>query len=123
MPVPSTVITAVAALQNDAAQNEYTNAAVLPYFNMALRDLQKQFQLNAIPSTKEVSAALTVPASTDIIAFSGTTPTLPANLIEIQRLWESDESLDDWITVIKKDFIPHYIENTQISKFLIWLEH
>ena len=43
MPKPSEIIDMVASLQNDTAQSDYTDAAVLPYMNMALRDLQEKF--------------------------------------------------------------------------------
>lgn len=120
MPKPNEIIDMVASLQNDTAQTVYTDAAVLPYFNMALRDLQEEFELNNIPVTNEVSSSLNVPLNTTVIAFTSTTPTLPSNLIEIQRVWESDEGQNVWTPMFKREFIPHYIEGVNVTKFGIW---
>lgn len=120
MATPAQIITNVAALQNDAPQDVYTNAAVLPYLNMAIRDLQEEFELNDIPVAFDVSTSLNVSAGVSVIGFS-TTPALPSDLIEIKQLWESPENLNQWTPMVRKDFIPHYLENgTTISQFLVW---
>ena len=120
MATPSEIIDMVASLQNDTAQTEYTDAAVLPYLNMALDDLQETFELNNIPTTNKTSALINVTAGIDAIGFS-TTPALPTGLIEIQQLWESPEGLNQWTKITKNTFIPHYLEDgTTISQFLIW---
>lgn len=105
---------------NDTAQTVYTNAACLPYLNMAMRILQEQFELNDIPVTHRTSAAIVVPTGYSSIGFD-TTPALPSNLIEIEQLWESTSGLNQWIPMVRKDFLPHYLQdNTAISQFLIW---
>lgn len=124
MPTPVEIIKRVASLQNDSKQQRYTSGAVLPYFNMALDDLQEIFQQNDIPLTYEVSANITVPAQTDpnakvSIGFT-TVPALPSNLIEIKQLWESVTGQELWIPVHKRAFIPHYTEGSQVSAFGIW---
>lgn len=127
MPTPAEIISAVAALQNDTARTSYTNDACLPYLNLALDELQEIFEENNIPVTNEVSAELTVDPATDtvtngqvIIAFVGTLPLLPSNLIEIQEVWESNDGGNTWIPMHKKDFIPHNLEELQLSSFGIW---
>jgi hypothetical protein len=121
MPVPSTIISnQVAPLMNDAALTQYNNESCLPYFNIALRELQEVFQENNIPVTNEVSSVLTIPASTIVIAFVGTTPILPAGLVEIQQLWESDDSGNTWTPMIRKEFIPHSLEQPELDSFMIW---
>lgn len=120
MPTPAEVISMVASLQNDTAQSVYTNEAVLPYLNMALGELQEEFELSNVPVTNETSATLNVPAGTTVIAFTGTTPTLPSDLIDIQQLWESGEDENQWIPMTRKEFLPHYLENVTISQFLYW---
>ena len=120
MPKPSEIITTVAALMNDSAQTRYTNTVCLPYFNLALDELQEIYELNDLPITDATSAAITIPAGVDRLGFD-TTPALPSGLIEIQQLWESPTGLEKWTPVIKKEFIPHYLEDgTTISQFLIW---
>ena len=56
MPKPSEIVSSVASLMNDTAQTLYTNAAVLPYLNLALDDLQEIFQHNNVPVTNEMTA-------------------------------------------------------------------
>ena len=127
MPTPAQIIDMVASLQNDTQQQEYTDEACLPYLNIALDELQELFEENNIPLTNEDSAPLTVDSSTAtvtdnqvIIAFSGTLPLLPANLVEIQQIWESNDNGNTWIPMSKKDFIPHSIETLQLSSFGEW---
>jgi hypothetical protein len=120
MPRPSDVITTVAGLMNDSAQAVYNNVACLPFFNLALDELQEIFELNGIPVTNETSAAITIPSGVDILGFD-TTPALPSDLIEIQQLWESPTGLNQWTPMVKRDNIPHFLQdNTKISQFLIW---
>src|ERR1700688_2027544 len=121
MPTPNDIITVVSGLMNDFSQSQYTNDVCLPFLNLALDELQELFELNGIPVTNEhTPAAITVPAGVNLINFT-TGPALPADLIEIQELWESPTGLNNWTPMVKKDFIPHYLEdNTAISMFLIW---
>lgn len=120
MPKPSEIISTVASLMNDTAQSVYTNTACLPYLNLALDELQETFELNGIPVTNRTSAAIIVPSGYSRIGFD-TTPALPKDLIEIEQLWESTSGLNQWIPMIKKEFLPHYLQdNTAISQFLIW---
>lgn len=120
MPTPSQIIGTVAALMNDAAQTEYTNAACLPYLNIALDILQETFELNGLPVTNKTSAVIVVPSGTAYIGFS-TTPALPYDLIEIQQLWESDTGLNRWIPMVKKEFIPSSLRSSSLlSQFFIW---
>lgn len=124
MPKPSEIITTVAGLMNDTDQAVYTNTVCLPFLNLALDELQELYELNGIPVTNETSAAITIKAGISEIGFD-TTPALPSDLIEIQQLWESPVGLNRWTPMVKKEVIPHYLEDgTTISTFLIWaLEH
>lgn len=120
MPRPSEIITSVAMLMNDYSQSQYTNTAVLPFLNLSLDELQEIYELNGIPVTNETSKAIRIPAGINRLGFD-TTPAFPSDLIEIQQLWESPAGLNQWTEVIKKEFIPHYLEdNTTISQFLVW---
>ncbi len=121
---PSDIITTVAGLMNDSIQAVYTNTVCLPFLNLALDELQEIYELNDIPATNETSAAITIKSGINRIGFD-TIPSFPSNLIEIKQLWESTTGLNQWTPMIKKDTIPHYLQdNTKISMFLIWaLEH
>src|SRR6266849_1624173 len=98
MPIPSDVITIVAGLMNDSSQSLYTNSVCLPFLNLALNELQELFELNGIPITNETSAVITLPAGSAQLGFT-TTPALPADLIEIQQLWESPTGLNKWTRI------------------------
>lgn len=120
MPKPSEIVSAVASLMNDAAQTQYTNAAVLPYLNLSLDELQEIFEHNDIPIVNETSAAITVKSGVSSIG-QDTNPALPSDFIELQQLWESPSGLEQWTPVVKRDYIPHYLQdNTTISQFLIY---
>lgn len=120
MPKPSSIISAAAALMNDAAQTQYTNVNVLPYLNLALQELQETFEQNDIAITNETSASILVKAGVDRIGID-TNPALPSDLIEIKQLWESQAGQEVWIPMTKQEFLPHRLQNGQtISQFRIW---
>lgn len=107
-------------MMNDAAQAVYTNDVCLPLLNLALDELQEIYELNDIPATSDTSTAITIPAGISSIGFD-TTPALPSNFIEMKQLWESQNGLNQWTPVAKKETLPHYLENNStISMFLIW---
>src|SRR5258706_1115059 len=120
MPKPSEVIDMAASLMNDSAQAIYTDAAVLPYLNMAMDELQELFQLNNIPVTDSQSGILDVGVGIDRIAFTGTVPALPPDLREIRQMWESDDGTSVFIPMTRKDFIPHNLEGITRNSFIIW---
>lgn len=120
MATPAEIIDMVASLQNDTAQTQYNNVTCLPYLNMALDELQEIFEQNNVPITNEVSAALSVAAGVTSIGFTATTPTLPADLVEIQQLWESPTGLDIWTPVTKLEFLPHFYDGIVTNQFVNW---
>lgn len=125
MPKPSDIITVAAGLMNDTAQTRYTNFVCLPMLNLALDILQETYELNGLPITTQVtSAPITLKAGTGRLG-PDTVPAWPVDLIEPLEMWESPAGLSQWVPMVKKDTIPHYLEdNTQISLFIIWaLEH
>lgn len=120
MPKPSGIITGVAVLMNDSRQQKYTNAAVLPYLNLSLAELQEVFEQNDIPVTHNTSTSILIKSGINRLGFD-TTPALPSDFIELQQLWESPSGLEQWTPVDKKEFIPHYLQdNTTISQFLLY---
>ena len=116
---PQEIMEKAASLLNDTAQTIYTNAAVLPYLNIAMGDLDEAFQQNNIPVTNETSAAILVKAGVTRIGF-GTTPSLPGDLVEIQRLYERSPGIEPWVPVERKEFIPKTLEDQSIEQFLFW---
>ena len=113
------VMATVSSLMNDTAQTVYTQAAILPYLNMSIDELQEIFGHNNLPITNETSDALIVPAGTLVIDFS-TTPALPSDLLEIQRVWESVSGENSWIPMTRKDFLKHYSSDIATNQFIFW---
>jgi len=122
MATPVVIMQSAASLLNDTARRKFTDTALIPYLNIALLDLQEIFQLNNIPVTNEVnSPPVTVAAGIDRIAFTGTVPTLPPDLVEIRQMWESPAGLNQWTPMKKFEFLPHYLENgITSSQFMLW---
>lgn len=117
---PADIMFDAAALLNDQGRGIYTNTNLLAYYNMAVVKLERIFQKNNIPVTNAVSTIITVPADTGRIAFVGTVPQLPANLIDIRDVWQSGVGLNQWTQLDRKTFLPTYLEGTQINQFQYW---
>ena len=120
--VVSDVLDLVASLMNDTAKTKYTYAATLPYFNIALQDLQLALEVNEIGVSELTAAATTVNVGvTAIVANSTTVPTYPADLVEIQQLWEKlAGSSDPYTPMFKRDFLPHYLDSIPTTDLVYW---
>lgn len=117
-----TVMDKAASLMNDTAKSIYTYAAQVPYINIALQELQEEFELHAIPVTQNVSAVINMPAGSTTIVFNGVgVPTLPSDMVEPDQLWERVENIDPYIPMTKRDYLPHNLEGTVISNFTYWV--
>jgi hypothetical protein len=118
-----------AALLNDNDQEVFTNAVQLAYLNIALGELQEIFELNNIPVTNDTSVIIEVPSSTNIITVIEIepaipvvgTPYYPSDLVEIQRLWQSNTGQNAWTPITRKDYLTReIIGNTSSSIFSAW---
>jgi hypothetical protein len=112
----ATVLDTSAALCNDTQKQVYTYAAQLPYFNLALRELEEIYEENNIPVTDEYSTTVEVDAGITEITFSSG---LPTDLVEIRKLWESERDVDNWIPMIKVSGAFHGAE--LVSSFGTWI--
>jgi hypothetical protein len=118
-----------AALMNDAAKTSYTYAAMLPYLNMALDELQESFQQNNIPIYNATAATITIPIGTTTINAAdaagpggGAAPNLPADLVEIQGLYERlAGSSDPFIPMTQREFLPHALDNLPTEALQFWI--
>lgn len=118
---PQEMMDDAAALLNDQIQSVFTDAVLLPYYNMSLQKLRKVFELNNIPVTNETSLVLTVASGVSRIAFTGTVPQLPGDLVDVRQLWESPSGTNVWTPMTRKEFLPHYLEQDQpINQFLMF---
>jgi hypothetical protein len=112
------ILELAAASLNDTERAVYNDETLLPYYNIARLNLEEIFELNNIPVTGEKSDVINVPAGTTVIGFD-TTPALPADLVEIQRVYESQEGQDTFVPIIRKTYLPPP-SNGQISSFGIY---
>lgn len=121
------VMDKAASLMNDTAKTVYTYAAQMPYLNMALNELEEHFQLNNIPVTNETSVPITIAIGiTEVKPFdgvgSGVPPHYPQDLVEIRGLYERlAGSTDPFIEVVKRDFLPHAIDDVPIDSLQYWI--
>lgn len=120
------VMDKAAALMNDAAKTSYTYAAMLPYLNMALDELQNEYQLDNIPLYNAVSAIISIPVGTTAINAvdgpgGGAAPNLPADIVEIQGLYERlTGSNDPFIPMVHRDFLPHALDGLPTEALQYW---
>jgi len=121
----SEVMDRAASLLNDTAKNIYTYAAQLPYLNIAVQELQEEFELSNIPVTEETSAIIWVAAGVSAITYNaaGTpqNPTLPSDMVEPAQLWERQHGIDPFIPMTKRDYIPHYLEDIESEQFIYFV--
>jgi len=114
-----TVMDISASLMNDTSRSVYTYVAQLPYLQLALQELEEIFQLHNVPVTDEVSAVIPMQAGDIEIIYNGGVgvPTLPSDMIEPACLWESPEGQGAYTMMVKRQFLPHYLENVPSSSF------
>lgn len=109
------------ALLNDLENKQlFTNVALLPYLNIAMRELSEIYEENGLPSTKVTSAEL--PVKTGILDIGGATgPALPSDLVEINQLWERYLGTNvDYIKMTKRDYLPATPVITSYLQYYVW---
>ena len=117
-----TVMDKSASLMNDTAKVVYTYVALIPYLNIALQELQEEFQLNSIPSTELTSAVIQVNAGFSEIVYNGVgVPSLPTDMVEPAQLWERTRNIDPFIPMSKRDYLPHVLEGITVSQFMYYV--
>lgn len=116
--VASTVMNQAAALLNDTAMTVYTYTVQMPYLNMALQELQEIFELNNVPVTDTTSDVIACTTAITEIGYA-TTPALPEDMIEPQRLWEAPTGVETWVPMTRVDSLPLYQNGVSIPQY-IW---
>lgn len=112
---------------NDPTGQVYSTTVCLPFLNIALNELELEYQKNNIPVTDqttsdpiEVDAAaegiLEIPF--DITGATGVPDFLPDDLIEVKVLWESPRGLNQWTPMTKLDYLPEWQISQQINQFV-----
>lgn len=113
------VMDAAASLLNDTAKALFPYAKQLPYLNVALEELQNEYEQNDVPVADTYTTnPITVPANTTVVGFN-TVPALPPDLIEIQYLWERTQGINPFVPVQRVNVLPRWDEGAQTPQ-LIW---
>jgi hypothetical protein len=115
-----TVMDAAAALLNDPIKSVYTYAVLLPYLQLSMQELQEVFEINSIPVSQVTSAIIPVDAGQTQIIYNGVgVPTLPSDFVEPNQLWERQRGIDPYTPMTRLDYLPHYMEGSEIGQF-VW---
>lgn len=115
-----------AAAMNDAAKSIYTFPIQFPYLNMALDELQEEFELNNVPVTNQTSVSISVAVGVTEIIPSVTLPVVgevyyPDDLVEIQQVWERLEgSSEPFIPVTPQEFLPHFFDDVILPQLVYY---
>ena len=121
--IASTVLAKASTLLNDTARTVYTYAAVLPYLQIAMQELQEHFELNNISATQLSSATINMPAGTIVLDYNALAPLtkIPNDMIEPAQLWEREEGIDHFVPMSRSDYLPHNLEGTPTGKFSFYV--
>jgi hypothetical protein len=108
-------MTRAAAHLNDANQLVYTSTVLLPFFNMAVDELEGELGIYDLTPMKRESLVINVPAN------SNSLPSLPIDFVEAVELLERNAgSTDDWLTVNEvKDINPNNRTSDNINEWTI----
>jgi hypothetical protein len=104
-----------ASLLNDTAKTLFTYSSQLPYLSTALDELLETLEQNNIGITNYTKTGIVVTAGVTVL----TTSELPANLIEIQRIWErTNGTSEEFVPVTRQDFLPPL--QVQTTSLVYW---
>jgi hypothetical protein len=114
------VMAMVAAVMNDSAQQNYTDAAILPYMQLAYEDLKTELQDYNIPITNATSSGILItPGVTTIGGVTG--PSLPADLVDILSMHERIAgTTSDFVLMERKQFLPMTQQLTSYLQVWSW---
>lgn len=118
--IAKTVMDAAGALLNDPAVSTYTYTKQIPYLNLSLQSLQELFELNAVPVVDTfTSSPILITAGVDHIAYNAIAPapSLPNDFIEPRVLWERTTGINPFVPMTKVDYLPRWMEGTEITQF------
>lgn len=102
----SDVFAAARALLNDTAGQQWTNAFLLPYLNIAIGELNELAEENNVQVTNATAVPVTVPVGVTNIGGAGG-PDLPPDLVEIQQLFErTNGAAEDYVEMTRRTFLP-----------------
>lgn len=122
--VAGTIFDAVAALMNNVSKTVYSNVVQLPYLNIAVQDLQLEYEDAEVPVTDTVtSTPIDVPQGNTEVGFSGISgQVLPSDLIEPQTVWQRILDTPPWYPMTRVIQLQYEMEDNEANFFLdyVW---
>ena len=114
------IMQASAALLNDSDRSLFSDEQMMPYLNMAIRELREFCQQNNVGITNETTEQYVVDAGiTDIGGPTG--QALPQDLVEIRGLWErQDGTTDNYTPMTRVEFLPPTQVQTSYLQWYQW---
>jgi hypothetical protein len=118
----SSVMARAAALCNDASQTTYTNTNLLTHLQNAWLRLEMGFLVNDLPVVEEVSAKLDITANTKVLD-SASSPTIPADLVQVYKIEEKPDGAADsqYVEVKQVRTLPVRDQSTELQEY-VWRE-
>ena len=117
-PLASEIMDSASALNNDVPKHQTSYTNVTPYLKIALRDFSRMAARAGLSVSNKTSAVLLVPAGTTQIDFT-TNPALPSDLIDIDSLYQSDQSTGLFTEVTPRRAVD--VNATPISGIAEWV--
>jgi hypothetical protein len=114
-----TIMDGSRALLNDQEAQIYTDVNLLSYLKTAFRELREYLEESNIPVTNKVDSVLSIDAGTTVVSFTSTPP-LPDDLVEIQRVWYRTVDTDPWYPLTRREFVPPQLEGIEYTGFTFW---
>ena len=117
----SDVMDLSASFLNDAVKSIFTYTVQLPYLNVAMEELQEEFELNNMPITNQNETIINIPAGTEGFGDIGQ-PALPSGLIMPLTLYErTSGSQFSFIQMKRMEFLPVNQVNNAFLIYWAWL--
>lgn len=113
MATPSEImLEAAGVFLNDTPRSLFTDAVLLPFLKRAFKDLLLELDKKGISQTSEVSAAITIPASTTSMTTAGV---LPADFISPTKIEERRNGSSDLYTpMVEKDWESNILQTESL---------
>lgn len=102
------VMTAVRALMNDTASQQYTNAIQVPYLNIALTELRELLELSDAPTVVKKSVAISIPIGQTYIGYDAIAPipALPDDFVSPINVWARNTGTVGYYPVTNIPYLP-----------------
>lgn len=110
-----TVMDGSAVLLNDKDKVAWTYSVLLPYLKLALDELELEYANNGMPTIKEISAAIDVPASSIPSGIAGPNDMMAP--IEVFERLEGETSEDSWRRMTQVKFEDNRAAS---DRLLVW---